>query len=151
MVDRPGWFKRGSRTQVKVKLGFQNFYLYSAVNPKTGEDFTMISPNVNTVCFNIYLEELGKFLGERKAIIVMDGAGWHKSKALVIPSNITISFLPPYSPELNPVERLWKFIKDNTIKNKIFTNLDDLEQAISKFLNTIMPNVVASVCKIDYL
>ena len=69
----------------------------------------------------------------------------------MIPSNITISFLPPYSPELNPVERLWKFIKDNAIKNKIFTNLDDLEQAISKFLNTIMPNVVASVCKIDYL
>lgn len=111
----------------------------------------MISPNVNTVCFNIYLEELGKFLGERKAIIVMDGAGWHKSKALVIPSNITITFLPPYSPELNPVERLWKFIKDNTIKNKIFNNLDDLEQAIANFINTVMPNVVASVCKIDYL
>jgi hypothetical protein len=78
-----GWFKRGVRTPVEVKLGFQNFYLYSAANPKTGEDFTLIAPNANTTCFNVYLEEFNKFLGSTEAVLIMDGAGWHKSKDLV--------------------------------------------------------------------
>jgi len=57
----------------------------------------------------------------------MDGAGWHKSKNLIIPKNIQITILPPYCPELNPIERLWRYIKDNTIKNKVFETLKNLE------------------------
>ncbi|WP_341763215.1 MULTISPECIES: IS630 family transposase [unclassified Candidatus Tisiphia] len=97
-----GWFRKGSRTQVKAKMGFQNFYVYSAVNPITGDDFTLMMPNVNTVCLNIFLAEMSKQIGEQKAIIVMDCAGWHKAKELIIATNIEILYLPPYSPELNP-------------------------------------------------
>ena len=146
-----GWFKKGSRTQVKVKLGFQNFYLYSAVNTRTGEDFTLIAPNTNTVYFNAYLEWFGQALGGRQVMMIVDGAGWHKSKDLMVPKNISIVFLPPYSPELNPVERLWRFIKDNTIKNKIFDDLDELEEVLRCFFKTLKPNIVSSICAIDYL
>jgi hypothetical protein len=146
-----GWFKKGSRTPVRIKLGFQNFYVYSSINPTTGEDFTLMMPSVDTVCFNIYLEEFSKLLSDRKIIMVVDGAGWHKSKDLVMPANITLVFLPPYSPELNPVERFWKFIKYNTIRNQIFDTLADLEQALCIFFKTITPSIVTSICHVDYI
>ncbi len=146
-----GWFIKGNRTQVNVKLGFKNFYLYGAVSPSTGEDFTLIAPYVNTICMNIFLEHMSQHLGNRKAIIVMDCAAWHKSHTLVIPHNITIIYLPPYSPELNPVERFWQYLKNHTIKNKVYETVDALESAVIKFIRTLEPDTVASVCNINYL
>jgi transposase len=131
---------------VKVKLGFKNFYLYSAVNPKTGKDFSLILPLVNTDCINVFLEEFSKELGQQKVLIIMDGAGWHKSKNLKIPSNIRIEILPPYCPELNPVERLWKYIKDNTIKNKVFSTLEELEIEICTFVKNLSREVILGIC-----
>ena len=97
-----GWFRKGERTEVKIKLGFNNFYLYSAVNISTGKDVTLRAPSVNSDCMNIWLDQFSYFLNGEQAILVMDGAGWHKSKNLNIPSNLKIIFLPPYSPQLNP-------------------------------------------------
>lgn len=131
---------------MKVKLGFKNFYLYSAVNPKTGKDFSLILPLVNTDCINVFLEEFSKELGQQKVLIIMDGAGWHKSKNLKIPSNIRIEILPPYCPELNPVERLWKYIKDNTIKNKVFSTLEELEIEICTFVKNLSREVILGIC-----
>jgi transposase len=146
-----GWFKKGSRTPVKVKLGFQNFYLYSAINPSSGEDFTLILPKVNTNCMNIFLEEIARQYKNKPMTIVMDGAGWHKSKELAIPSSIEIIYLPPYSPELNPVERLWLYLKQNTIKNKIYDTLSDLEKMISNFILTLKQSIIKDICTADYL
>lgn len=146
-----GWFPKGSRTQVHVKLGFKNFYLYSAVNPHSGEDFTLIAPNVNTKCMNVFLEHMSRHLGCRKVIMVMDCAGWHKSKSLVVPPNIRIMHLPPYSPELNPVERFWQYIKQHTIKNRVYETLETLEEAVSNFIKNLEPNCVASICNVTYL
>jgi hypothetical protein len=136
---------------VKVKLGFENFYLYSAVNIESGEDVTLLMPNVDTECMNVWLEQFNKHVEGKEVVLVMDGAGWHKSKGLKVSSNIKIIFLPPYSPELNPVERLWKFIKDNTIKNRIFDDIDSLADHISKFIRDLDKATTLSVCKIDYL
>ncbi len=80
-----GWFKKGKRTSVKIKLGFQNFYIYSAVNPTSGESFTLKLPRVDTVCMNVFLKELSGELNGAEINLVMDGAGWHKSKDLVVP------------------------------------------------------------------
>ena len=146
-----GWFKRGQRTEVKVKLGFKNFYLYSAVNIESGEDITLLMPNVDTECMNVWLEQFNKCIGGKEVMLVMDGAGWHKSKGLKVPSNIKVIFLPPYSPELNPVERLWKFIKDNTIKNRIFDDVESLADHISNFIRTLDNATTLSVCKVNYL
>ena len=141
-----GWFKKGSRTPVRVKLGFRNFYLYSSVNPDSGKNFTLLLPLVNTNCMNIFLRELSTTTKE-DFILIMDGAGWHKSKDLIIPRNIQIILLPPYCPELNCVERLWKYIKDNVIKNKVFETLEILEKEVCEFVRNLTTDVVMSVCR----
>jgi transposase len=136
---------------MKVKVGYKNFYLYGAVNPKTGDHFELILPRADTQCMNIFLDEMAKNLGDKKVIFVMDGAGWHKSNDLNIPSNFTIIFLPPYSPELNPVERFWLHIKQNTIKNSIYYTLKALEDRVCDFVNQLNSNEVASICRADYM
>ena len=146
-----GWFKKGKRSTVQIKLGFENFYLYSAVNPKNGDCFSLIAPSANTDCMNIYLEELSKHLGGQEALIVMDGASWHRSKALKVPDNITIILLPPYSPELNPVERLWHYAKSKLIRNQIYDNLEDLEDRVCAFLCSLSSESIQSICSFNYL
>ena len=71
--------------------------------------------------------------------MIMDGAGWHKSHNLKMPKNIQKVLLPPYCPELNPVERLWQYIKNNTIKNKVFETIGELEDELCRFVNCIVP------------
>jgi len=100
---------------------------------------------------NVFLSEMAKQIDEKNIIMVMDGAGWHHSKELQIPPNIEIIYLPPYSPELNPVERLWLYIKQNTIKNKIYETLNDLEEAIASFIQTIKQTDIKSICTATYL
>jgi hypothetical protein len=136
---------------MKIKLGYKNFYLYSAANPKTGEEFTLLLPNVNIDCMNVFLGEFVKFIKNRKIVIVMDGAGWHKSDKLTFPRNIRIIIQPPYSPELNPIKRLWQYIKDNTIKNRIYKTLEELENKVCKFIITLNPEIIRSVCGVSYL
>jgi transposase len=136
---------------VKVKIGYQNFYLYSAIDSNIGNDFTLCMSHVNTETMNAWLTAFAEFLNDQKVILVMDGAGWHKSKDLIIPKNIRIVFLPPYSPQLNPVERLWNFIKDNTIKNRIYTSIEALYEAVSLFICNLKSETIASVCTVDYL
>ncbi len=143
-----GWFKKGSRTPVLTKLGFKSFYLYTATNHISGDAFSLIMPNVNKNCMQIFLDELAKTIS-KKIILVMDQAGWHKG--LLLPENIEIVFLPPYSPELNPVERLWQHIKDGVLKNKVYCNLDDLEAKVIEFINHISIQTIKDVCNCSYV
>ena len=94
---------------------------------------------------NFYLKELSEEIKE-DFILIMDGAGWHQSKNLIVPKNIQIVLLPPYCPELNPVERLWKYIKDNVIKNKVFETLEILEDEVCEFVKNLTSDIVMGVC-----
>jgi transposase len=105
-------------------------------------------PNVDTACMNVYLQELSKEVDE-DFILIMDGAGWHKSKNLIVPKNIQLVILPPYCPELNPVERLWRFIKDNTIKNKVFETLKNLEDEVCEFVRNLTVEVIKNICSVN--
>lgn len=145
-----GWFQKGSRTRVKVKLGFKYFYVYSAVNMSSGQDFSLIMPRVNTHAMNAYLKALSETLGDKQAVVVMDCAGWHTSKKLVLPQNIEIMLLPPYSPELNPVEKFWQYLKSKTIRNKIYKSLGGLEIAVSSILAKLKPQEIAITCSINH-
>lgn len=146
-----GWFDTGKRTQVEVSLGFKNFYIYSAVSHTSGDALHLQMPGVDTDCMNAFLGEMAIQLNGKTAIMVLDGAGWHKSAALVVPHNIKLIFLPPYSPELNPVEKLWEYIKNNTIKNKIYTCIDTLKEVIERFISNILPRQIKDTCKCSYL
>ena len=146
-----GWFKKGQRTAVKVKLGFKNFYVYTAAHANNGNEFSLILPKLNTQCMNIFLDKFASETKEENATIVMDGAPWHKSKDLIVPNNIKILLLPPYSPELNPVERLWEYIKNKLIKNKIYNSLEQLHNSVSTFIAGLTADTVKSICSANYL
>jgi len=146
-----GWFKSGVRTLVQQKLGFQKFYLYSAVAPSTGEDFSLILDRVDTICMNVFLQEMSSWLGNKKAFVVMDQAGWHRAKELIVPNNIFIIYLPPYSPELNPVERMWQYMKDALLKNRIYDSLEELEEAVCKFICSMQQQIIKTVCRASYM
>jgi transposase len=134
-----------------IKLGFKNFYLYSAVELGTGDHFTLEIPYVNADCLNIFLEELSKSYPNDTLLLIMDGSGWHKSKKLMQPANIEIIYLPAYSPELNPVERFWEHIKRYTIRNKIYLTLSSLKDAVAHFINALPQEEIKTLCSANYL
>ena len=94
---------------------------------------------------NIFLSEMSKHLGEKRAIVVMDCAGWHRSKDLIVPANIQIIYLPPYSPELNPVERLWQHLKSNTIRNRVYETIEGLEDTVCSFISHFKKDIIKSM------
>lgn len=108
-------------------------------------------PNVNAVCMSVFLQEFVKEYPDDEIELVMDGAGWHKSKDLQVPNNVKITLLPAYSPELNPVERFWRIIKQNTIRNKIYTTLNQLKHAVAEFLNSLEKTQIQTLCNVAYL
>jgi hypothetical protein len=121
--------------------------VYTAASD-TGQDDTLIADGVNKACMQVFLEEFSKTLGN-DVILVMDNAAWHKN--LKVPANIDIVYLPPYLPELNPVERLWKYLKDHVLKNKLYESLEDLEAALSFFIRGVKTEQIASICSCDYI
>ena len=81
----------------------------------------------------------------------MDCAGWHNQLALCCPDNIKVIYLPPYSPELNPVERSWEYLKDKLLKNRIYESIESLQDALAQFIKSLIPEVVASVANTNYV
>ena len=145
------WAVSGKPLQVKVKQGYQNFYIYGAVEPKTGDNFSLFLPWVNTEMMNLYLEQMSSAYENDEIVIIMDQAGWHKSKDLTVPGNIEIIYLPPYSPELNPIERLWKYLKINFIHNRVFDSLKHMTEKMVCVFEHLNDDVVASLCHCSYL
>jgi transposase len=145
------WAEKGKPLSVTVKQGYKSFYIYSSVSPHTGDAFSLLLPEVNTEMMNIYLNELAKSYHDKELILFMDQAGWHKAKSLKVPDNITIKFLPPYSPELNPIEKLWQWIKKETYHNVIYQTLTELAIAIEKEMVRITKEQFKSICHCVYL
>ncbi|MBW6513275.1 MAG: IS630 family transposase, partial [Candidatus Syntrophosphaera sp.] len=145
------WALSGKPLQIKVKQAYQNFYIYGAVEPKTGENFSLFLPWVNTEMMNLYLEQMSLAYESEEIVIIMDQAGWHKSRELVVPSNIEIIYLPPYSPELNPIERLWKYLKTNFIHNRLFDSLKQMMDQMVCVFEALDDDTVASLSHCSYL
>ena len=145
------WAKRGKRPLAYVKPGYKNFYLFTAVNPVTGEEFTLQLPEVNTEMMNLYLAHFREVSKDSHIILVVDGAGWHRAKDLVLPSGIELLHLPPYSPELNPVERLWQWLRRHVCRNRIFDSLEELASALTLVWPKLTPTFLASLCRCNYL
>ena len=101
----------GGRPTAVKDLGFASADVFGAVCPNEGKAAAIIMPICNTMAMNHHLREISSQVGaDAHAVVVLDGAGWHQSQALVIPDNISRLALPPYSPELNPVERIWHYL-----------------------------------------
>jgi len=144
------WSERGKRTLVKVQQGFKNFYGYSAVCPFDGDSFSLILPGVNTEFMNLYLTELSTYI-EKKIILIMDGAGWHRSNELMNFKNIQIIILPAYSPELNPVEKLWEWLKKECCHNYVYESLDVMMDAVCEEFKKLDMIALKRLCNCNYL
>ncbi len=123
------WVRKGSRPQVTVHQRYQWLYVYSFVHPATGQTEWLLLPTVTTEVFTIALAHFARAVGagkSKRVLLVLDRAGWHSSPQLVIPEGIHLLFLPPYSPELQPCERLWPLCNES-VANRPFQTLDDLE------------------------
>src|SRR5512138_1848187 len=106
------WAPRGTRPDVPAQIVREYTYAYAAVSPHDGTMDSLVLPQVNEQAMSIFLQEVSDRHPDEFILMVMDGAGWHKAKALAIPSNMALYFLPPYSPKLNPVEHIWDSIRE---------------------------------------
>ena len=146
------WAQRGSRPTAVKQTRYEWVYLYAAVEPATGASVALQAPSINTGTMNVFLGMLSKELGPNDhAALIMDRAGWHKARALVVPENITILYLPPYSPELNPVERLWAYLRSHYLSNRAYDDYQHLLDAGAEAWQQLTPEVLRSVCACPYL
>jgi transposase len=106
-------------------------YAYAAVDVASGEIDSLILPHVNTGCMQLFLDEVSRRHPDRRIVMVLDGAGWHKSTQLRPPGNIRLLSLPPYAPELNPVEHVWDELREKRFHNHVFDSLDALENHLA--------------------
>jgi transposase len=105
-------------------------------------------PYANTEAMNKHLEEIAKAVSPgAHAALVLDGAGWHGSGQLVIPENVTPITLPPYSPELNPAENIWEYLRKNKLSNRFYRTYDDIVEACCEAWNYLMarPHEISSI------
>jgi DDE superfamily endonuclease len=133
-ILRRVWVRKGSRPRVAVQQRFQWLYVYSFVHPASGKTEWLRLSTVTAQVFTIALAQFAQAVGAgptKRVLLVLDQAGWHTSKELVLPEGIHLLFLPPYSPELQTCERLWP-LTNESVANSSFHSLDDLELALAK-------------------
>jgi transposase len=132
------WWRRGERPLGLCDRRFSSTYIYATVCPETGESFALVMPKVNTVSMNTFLEEFSKSLEPNVlALLIMDRAGWHGARKLTMPENIIPVPLPSYSPELNPVERVWLYLRERFMSHRLFNDYNDIVEACSKAWNAL--------------
>ena len=133
---------------------------FGAVCPGEGKAAAVIMPICNTIAMNHHLREISSQVGAAAhALLVLTpapaeagGAGWHDSQALAIPDNITLLALPPYSPELNPVERIWHYLRSHWLANSVFRSLADIMDACERAWNCFAadPGLIRSLCAVAW-
>ena len=114
---------------------------------------SLVLPHVNGRCMQLFLTEVAQRYPQENIIMVLDGAGWHKNQAIVMPENLKLHFLPPYSPELNPVEHLWDELREKNFHNRAFETLDALEDTLVSSLRNLElnPEAVQSIRQWDWI
>ncbi len=135
---------RGVKPLVPYQHRFANFYLFGAYAPSNGDHLTLELPRCNADWFQEWLNQFSIYRPEEFKIVVLDNGAFHKAQHLVIPRNIRLLFLPPYTPELNPAEQIWHWIKDR-LGNQIFKTLDDMAMASSEILSSMTAAVIRSI------
>ena len=150
---RPCWAPNGTRPQVACQLIREYVYLYGAVSPKDGTCVYLIMPTSDTACFQVFLDALSRRFARQNILLVLDGAPNHRSSQLFVPKNITLLFLPPYSPELNPKENLWDEIREKLFKNYALKSMDEVYAKLEEAALYIErnPALVKSITSFPYI
>jgi hypothetical protein len=141
---------KGVKPKVEVQWGRENFWIYGAIAPLSGDYWLHEHAKLNGACFQEFLDWLSDELGEDWAILQIDQAPAHMTSAICWPENIIPLVQPAHSPEVNPIERFWQLLKQ-PLKNVIFPSLQALRQRVQELFDQLTEEQVMSVSSYDFI
>jgi len=148
------WWQRGHTPRGRRDFGHRSAWIIGAVCPARDAGVALVMTRLDTEAMNLFLAELSQTVAsDAHAVVLMDKAGWHIAGDLVVPKNLTPVFLPPYSPELNPIERLWLYLKDSRLTHRVFSGTADIIDACCDAWNRLLAETgrIRSLCSYPWL
>lgn len=142
------WARRGTRPSAPRDQRYDWAYLFGAVCPARAATAAVVVPHANAEAMNIHLDAISRAVAPgAHALTVMDGAGYHHRAAIKLPANISVLKLPPYSPELNPIETVWQYLRQNFLAHRILDDYDAIVDACCDAWNALarMPDRIKSI------
>jgi hypothetical protein len=141
----------GVKPLITYQHCFANFYYFGAFSALTGEHLLLELPQCNSQCFQLFLDQFSCQNPHEHKIVILDNGAFHHASTLQIPQNITLLFLPPYCPELNGAEKIWRHLKD-ALGNQVFKTLDDLSNHLVHIIQqTLTKDTVRSLTAFSYV
>ena len=128
------WAPAGVRPFVPAQIVREYTYAFAAISPHDGTLDSLILPEVNAEAMTFFLTEVADRHPNDFILMILDQAGWHRAKDLVVPKNMRLEWLPPYSPQCNPVEHLWDEVREKWFGNLVFKSMDGVEDRLSTTL-----------------
>ena len=126
--------------------------MMAALQPATGGDFCLVMPKISTAIMNTFLAGFSATrAADEHALMVMDGAGWHRSGDLDVPVNVSLVILPAYSPELNPIERMWLYLRERHLSHRLLDSYNDIVNACCAAWNKLTAERLRSLTSYLYL
>ena len=144
------WARKGSRPRGPRDTRYEWAYIFGAVCSERATGTALVMPYANTEAMELHLQVISRAVtAGAHCALVLDGAGWHVSPKLKLPSNITLIRLPPYAPELNPAENVWEYLRKNNLALRVHDDYDDIVEACCKAWNDLlaMPQQLASITR----
>lgn len=139
------WCAKGLRPTVPCHHIREYRYAYGAVDPIDGEGFFLVMPYCNTKCMTVFLDQLQSAYPDDLIVLVCDGATWHKSAKLIIPEHIIMLSIPPYTPEMNPIEQIWRELRTQGFQNEVFSSLTKVVDRLCETINRLSRDTIISI------
>jgi hypothetical protein len=147
------WARRGTRPRGLRDRRYAWAYLFGAVCPERAIGAGLVLPHANAEAMSLHLAEISRHVAQgAHAVLVLDGAGWHGAANLAIPDNLTLLPLPPYSPELNPVENVWQYLRQNQLSLCVWPDYEAIVDTCCRAWNALMamPERLASITRREW-
>ena len=142
------WARRGTRPRQPADQRYANAWLFGAICPARGVGAALAMPFIGTEAMQMHLDEISVMVARGShAVLLLDRAGWHTTGNLLVPRNITLIFLPSRSPELNPVENVWQYLRANWLSNRVFETVEEIIEAACGAWRSLTdrPGVITSI------
>jgi transposase len=148
------WARRGTRPMAWRQTQYEYLYVLGAACPQTGQTVGLLAPYLNTDSVNAFFREFEKEVDPAiHVFMIWDQAGFHTSQKVKVPENVTLVPLPPYSPQLNPIETLWLYLRQHHWSNRVYDGYDHLRQAANDAWHKVCLNTtkIKSICRAKYI
>jgi hypothetical protein len=132
------WARRGPRPRAVADLRTKSAYLFGAICPARGAGAAIVMPHADSRAMQHHLDEIARLCPKAHAVVVLDQAAWHTTEKLRIPDHLSLLPLPPKSPELNPVENVWQFLRQNKLSNRVFGGYEAIVAAACDAWNSLV-------------